>query len=551
MKKFLMISMLAYTFMAYAGQNNDLLVDGPGTRLRADAVMSQPRGKKAKKQKKAALDAPHSCRQKSIVILYDNDVHCAIDGYAKIAGLRDAISDTAWVAVVSNGDYIQGGTPGAISKGQYIIDVMRAVNYDAITLGNHEYDYKVPRMFELLRQLPASVVCANMYDALTGRCVFAPYAIKQVGEKRIAFIGAVTPSTMESEAYAFYDDAGKKIYDLQFEDVYQQVQRAADEARRAGADYVIVNSHLGEVPTNQNVDSHGLIANTRGIDVVLDGHTHSTIETETVMNKEGKPVLITQTGTQFANIGKLLITPDGKMSTSLYRTEDVTEKNAFVAQVIDSVYTLTKEIADQKLCHSDVDFLLFNEQGRSRARFSESNAGNLVTDAFRYVAKADIAFLNGGAIRNEAKAGDLTYGDLVSLLPYDNYLVVVEAKGALIVDMLNSLMSELPNENGQFPQTSGLRYTGHVSSHSVSDVAVLNAQTGQYEPIDPERTYTLAVTDYCVTGGGFNNKLKDCKVVKDAIMIYSDAFIKYVTEALKGHIGEEYGKPQGRITIVE
>ena len=91
---------------------------------------------------------PDPDANKSIVILSDNDVHCSIDGYARLAGLSDAIaaSDTAWVATVSCGDYLQGGNAGALSRGQYIVDVMQAVGYDAVTLGNHEFDYGMDRM---------------------------------------------------------------------------------------------------------------------------------------------------------------------------------------------------------------------------------------------------------------------------------------------------------------------------------------------------------------------------------------------------------------------
>ena len=86
--------------------------------------------------------------QKSIVILYENDAHCGIDGYTKMAGLRDAInqSDTAYAAAVCCGDFLQGNTTGAISKGQYIADILRLMDYHALTLGNHEFDYGVPRM---------------------------------------------------------------------------------------------------------------------------------------------------------------------------------------------------------------------------------------------------------------------------------------------------------------------------------------------------------------------------------------------------------------------
>ena len=487
---------------------------------------------------------------RSIVVLYENDVHCAIDGYAKIAGLRNAIADTADVAVVSSGDFIQGGTVGAISKGQYIIDIMDAVGYDAVTLGNHEFDYGTPRMFELLRRMPTPVVNTNLYDISAGRNVFSPYTIKTMGDRRVAFVGVTTPGTMESEAYAFYDDTGTLLYDLQHVDVYAQVQEAVNTARRAGADYVIVLSHLGEDKTKRNVDSHGLVSATRGIDVVLDGHTHSVIQADTMLNKEGKPVLVTQTGTKFQNIGKLLITPDARFSTTLLPIDTLMPSDVYVKHVTDSVKEVMRKIVERKVCSSDVALRILDDAGRQAVRTGETNAGDIVADAFRYVTGAEIAVVNGGAIRTECKAGDLTYGDIIALLPYDNNLMRIEVKGSTIVDMLTDLMSDLPKESGQFPQVAGMKFTAHVSMHSVSDVMVLNAKTQQYEPIDLSRTYIVGTTDYCVTGGGLNNKLKGSKVLKSGIMNYGYALIEYVTKVLKGNIGQQYAQPQGRITVV-
>ena len=139
-------------------------------------------------------------KQKSIVILYENDVHCGIDGYAKLAGLRDAInkSDTAYAAAVCVGDFLQGNTTGAISKGQYIIDIMKGVGYDAITLGNHEFDYGVPRQEELLRQVNAPVVCANFFEPSTPAPFYPAYVIKQYGPKRPKAIRSTTQTVLNS-----------------------------------------------------------------------------------------------------------------------------------------------------------------------------------------------------------------------------------------------------------------------------------------------------------------------------------------------------------------
>ncbi len=243
-------------------------------------------------------------KDKSIVVLYDNDVHCGVDGYAKIAGLRNAISDTAYVAVVSCGDYLQGGTVGAISEGKYVADIMRHVGYDAVTLGNHEFDYKTPRMFSLLSYINAPVTSVNLRNMSTGEFCFAPYVIKKMGKRKVAFVGATTPTTVSTEAYAFFDENEKQLFDLCANDIYRLVQNAADKARKEGADYVVVLSHLGEDKNYLNVDSHGLIHNVAGVDAVLDGHTHSVIPSDTVHNKKGQPVPISQTGTKFANIGK-------------------------------------------------------------------------------------------------------------------------------------------------------------------------------------------------------------------------------------------------------
>ena len=436
---------------------------------------------------------------------------------------------------------------GAISKGQYVVDIMRALSYDAITLGNHEFDYGMERMFQLLRQVPAPIVCCNLYDVRLGRNAFAPYVMKRVGNRRIAFVGVVTPTSMEDEAYAFRDEHDSIVYELQREDIPVLVQRAVDEARKAGADYVIVDSHLGERPTARHSDSHTLVANTTGIDIVLDGHTHSSIVADTVQNKVGKPIIVTQTGTKFANIGKLLITPDGNMTVSLIPVETVIEKNAFVAELVDSIHTMLNEQTSRLVCHSEVDLRITDDEGNEAVRLGETNAGDIVTDAFRHITGSDISVLNCGSIRNEVKAGDLTYGDLLSLLPYDNYIVVAEVKGSTILSMLTKLISFLPKPDGQFPQVSGMKFVIHEKEHRVSDVKILNGATQHYEPINPDRVYTVATTKYCVTDGGLYNTLKGSKIILETKRTYNDIFIEYVTKNLNGYIGQEYAQPQGRI----
>lgn len=496
---------------------------------------------------KAATSQPE--KEKSIVVIYENDVHCGIEGYAKIAGLRDAVADTANVALVSNGDYLQGGTAGAISKGQYVVDIMKHVGYTAVTLGNHEFDYGIPRMKELLSQLEGTdVVCSNLVD-LSYKRVYKAFTIKRYGNKRVAFIGVVTPTAKYTEEYAFVDENDKPMYKLCEQSTYKVVQDCVDAVRAAGVDYVVVLSHLGEAKNPIDTDSHGLAARTTGIDVILDGHTHNVVPQCVVKNKEGKDVLISQTGTKVENVGMLVITPDGKMSTRLVPAKDLVRENAEVRHVTDSINALAAELVNRQICVSDYDLRILDERGKQAVRYSETNAGDLVTDAYRIITGADFAITNGGGIRSEVKAGNLTYGDIVSLLPYDNYVCLVDITGKQLFEVLKACTALYPEENGDFPQVSGLKYTIDVKNRSITDLVVLDKNTNEYVPVDMDKTYNLATIDYCITGGGLAGLLKKNNITKPSIKVYNECLIQYVTEVLKGHIGEEYAKPQGRIKV--
>ena len=490
--------------------------------------------------------------QKSIVILYENDAHCGIDGYTKMAGLRDAInqSDTAYAAAVCCGDFLQGNTTGAISKGQYIADILRLMDYHALTLGNHEFDYGVPRMRALLEQVGTPVVCANLYEAGEQHPMFAPYVIHQYGDKKVAYVGACTPETMILEGYSFYDTNGILLYDLKPKTFYELIQQAVDAARGEGADYVVLLSHVGETPQSMGFSSHRLVNNTRGIDVVLDGHSHEIFEGVKVKNLDGKEIIVTQTGTQFANVGKLVITPDGRFITQLVKSKDIPYANAKVTAATDSIHQKVKAVTSEVVAHSDYTLVVSDENDQWIVRGEETNAGDLVADAYRYAMKADIGMENGGGIRNDINAGDITYGDIIGMLPYDNTLRRIMVSAEQLQQMLIRCTSLVPVLDGNFPQVSGLRFTVHSKSHTVSDIEILQAD-GSYAPIDMQRTYSVALTNYNHEGGGFFECFKKCVVLQESTMRYYEALSDYLHTVLGGTTGATYAQPQGRIRIVE
>ena len=491
-----------------------------------------------------------SKRQKTVVILYENDVHCAIDGYAKLAGLRDAIvaADTACVGVVSSGDFLNGALPGTISSGQYIVDLMRRVGYDAVTPGNHEFDFGVPRMTALLPQIGAPVVCTNLFREDDQRPLYPGGVIKSYGEKRVGYVGVCTPASMVDEAYAFFDETGRKRYDLRSDDVVTLVQHTVDSVRRAGADYVVVLSHLGEAEYGGFIDSHTLVKSITGVDAVLDGHTHSTVPCETVADLNKHEVPVTQTGTQFASVGKLLITADGRISTSLIPINNIPYSSLRVTAAVDSIKRLTSTITGEVIGRSDFELTATDSVGDWLVRKEETNLGDLCADAFREYFCADIGLVNGGGIRNNIPPGTITFGDAVNALPYCDLMCKIEVSGEMLLNMLKKCTERYPQADGSFPQVAGMRFTLHASPHAVTDVQVLNRTTAQYEPLRPDGRYTVAVSDYYKSG--FGGTLKNAASIEQTTEVTYTVLSQYIKNTLGGDVSA-YRAPQGRIVIEE
>ena len=202
-----------------------------------------------------------------LVILYENDVHCAIEGYAKLSAMKKELAQTVhYVGLVSSGDFVQGSSLGAVSQGEYIVNTMNLVGYDAFTLGNHEFDYKLPRLQELTALMNTKPVCCNFGKIGEEASLFQPYTIVSYGETDIAYIGVTTPDTITSSSpIQFMDEQGNYIYTFHGTDLYQTVQNTIDAAVAKGADYVIALTHLGTESVYEQWSAQALIANTAGL----------------------------------------------------------------------------------------------------------------------------------------------------------------------------------------------------------------------------------------------------------------------------------------------
>ena len=506
-----------------------------------------------------------------IVVVFENDVHAAVDGYARLAGIREQQKLlTPYVTTVSCGDFVQGDVVASVSSGENIVEIMNQVKYDVLTLGNHEFDFGVTQMFKLMQDLEASVVCANFCDLRSGNHPFPAYQIVRYGDVDIAYIGFTTSTTMTNVSpKTFQDDNGNFIYDFTQGAFYQRAQACIDDARSEGADYVVVLAHLGDEDKGGHASSVSLIKQTTGIDVVLDGHDHHTIADTLIADLEGMPVLLASTGTKFANVGLLTLATEGVFSSCLVPT------NSVVTPVSSRIQKFVDEIKDKALADgkrvvgvSDVTMSVNDEFGQRMVRNQECAIGNFCADAFRVVLNTDIAMMNGGGIRSEIRQGDVTYNDLLSVFPYNNTACVSTITGRQLLDVLEFSVCFLPNEDGSFMHVSGLKFEVDASVPSqvvldehnlfshvgegerrVSNLLVWDKEEQAYKPVDLERSYTLASINYLLRNMGGSGVFRYTELKEDNLGQDVEILTSFINQELDGRIGKQYADTEGRIVI--
>lgn len=506
-----------------------------------------------------------------VVVLYTNDVHCAVDGYVSVAQTKAALEAAGKeVVLVDCGDAVQGDTIGTLSNGEYIVEMMNSLGYAVASLGNHEFDYGMERFMKLKDMAEYEYVSCNFVDK-DGNAILSPYKIVEAGGHKIAFVGIVTPETLTSTnpanlrgedgeyAYGFcQDETGEKLY--------AAVQTAVDAAKADGADVVIALAHLGIEEVCQPWTSSDVITNTTGINVMLDAHSHTVMEQELVKNKDGKEVVLTSTGTKLANMGCLVIGADGTFTSSLINDNGIAD---LVAEKKDGL----AEITEQVVAHTDVDLIVNDPVAKDSegnairiVRSQETNLGDLCADAYRAITGADIAIVNGGGVRATIPAGDITYGQIISVHPFGNELCLKEVTGQTILDVLEMGVRNLPGENGGFMQVSGITFDIDVNVESTVETdengafvkvagarRVSNVMIGGVA-LDPAKTYTVASHNFLLkdAGDGFS-MLSEGELLLDSIMLDNQVLITYITENLGGTVGSDYADPygQGRINIIQ
>jgi len=455
-----------------------------------------------------------------IRILYVNDFHGFAEPYkplgsdelhggiAYLAAKVDKLRKEKPSLFLAAGDMIQGNNWANLFQGESVIELMNEMGFDAMVLGNHEFDFGQEVLKKRISETKFPVLGANV-ERLES---LKPYVIKELEGVKVAIIGLVTEDTPISTH-------PKNVSGLIFLSPIDTLLKKIKEVKKK-ADIVVVLSHLGH-PVDRI-----LAERVMGIDLIVGGHTHSKIT---------KPVrigntIIVQAWEHAKALGVLDLTlRNGKMVSIDGHLEEVKpkmgEENKVVFTIVEKYRQKVDAVLNERVGEAEVD--LDGENVRRR----ETNLGNLIADIMRYTSGADVAVINGGAIRKSIRKGEMSVRDVYNALPFDNYIVAFKLTGRQIKEALEHGVSTAEEKEGRFPQISGLHFKYVLSGKKGSRVKEILIAG---KPIDPDKDYILATNDYLAAGGDgykvFGEALKTSRdfpiiggMMKGEEVVYTDS----------------------------
>lgn len=508
------------------------------------------------------------------VILHTNDVHGYIDNYAKVTALKaELVKRGAEVIMVDAGDYSNGNTYVVPSMGGAAVEMMNAAGYEVVTLGNHEFDFGREQLMTNMADAKFTVVCANVLDK-DGKLLFdANKTITTASGLKIGFFGLETPETYRKVTPSFVSDL--TIY--KDSELYKCAQEQVDALK--DDDLVIGLFHLGVDGESVGVRSVDVYQNTTGIDMIIDGHSHTVMTT----TEKGEP--IQSTGEYLENIGVIVIDNETKkiednflIATKILGEDGKTvvselDKDETVDAAAQKIIAAVKEEYGTVIGKTEVDLLGERADVRSHA----TNLGNLVADALLWsVLNGDekltvdddhvVAITNGGGIRASVATGDITKDSMIAVCPFiTNIVAVVYVSGETLLTALEAATAYTPV--GAYPQTSGIKFTvdntkefvkgeeyptGYFAPASINRV---NIESVNGQDFDPEATYAVVTNSFVADGGdayyAFKAEYQKDGGGFDTGIVMNNAMIDYIVNELGGVVtAEKYGTVRDDETII-
>lgn len=473
-----------------------------------------------------------------LTIVHTNDVHSRVTGndndligYARLATLVKELREAGNLILLDAGDTTHGLPIATVSNGESIIRLMNQIGYDAMVPGNHDFNYGYERLVELNEMADFPILAANVVKEDETRDL-QEYTIIEIDGLKVGIFGLTTQETT-------YKSNPKNTEGLEFRDPVAVAEEMVVKLEEEGVDLIIALAHIG-VDEESHPKATDVAERVEGIDIIVDGHSHTKLD-------EGKLVgdtLIVQAGEHLKNIGLVDIEfVDGeiaKKEAKLISFEEALEleEDEEISKEIVRLEEENQKILSVAIGQSNVE--LVGE--REVVRAGESNLGNLATDAMLDITGADVAMTNGGGIRASIPAGEITKGNVLEVFPFGNYIVVLELTGEEILNALEHGVDTYPELAGKFPHVAGMTYKIDPSKEAGNRIVELLVDG---EPIELDKSYTLATNDFMAVGGDGYTMFEDAPIVGEFEGL-DEALIKYIEK-----IGVVEYEVEGRITAIE
>ncbi|MEN1759816.1 5'-nucleotidase C-terminal domain-containing protein [Anoxynatronum sibiricum] len=467
----------------------------------------------------------------SLIILHTNDIHGRGEAFGKLATLVSQYrGGDHQVLLLDAGDTFHGIPFATVPEGASIATLMNAVGYDAMTAGNHDFNYGQSRLVALDGLTDFPILAANVYKA-DGTRLLDPYVLVEMDGFTVGIFGLATPETL-------FKTHPNNVTGLTFADPVSEAAAMVEELKDM-ADVIIAIGHLGiDEETEYAARSNAVATEVDGIHVFVDGHSHDLLEDGMMAGD----TLIVSAGYHGSHMGIVeLSIVDGQVVETMAGVvvvsgDEELEANEAVTEIFAAQQAELEEMLAEPLGSTAVKL----EGERDFVRTGETNLGNLIADVLKNASGADIAFTNGGGIRASIEAGVITRGDVVTAFPFGNNIEVKEVTGAVVKEILEHGTRAYPEASGGFPHVAGMSYQIDLS-RSVGDRIVNLMVNG--EPIDMEASYLLATNDFLAAGGDDYTMLGGLPTVA-RMMAMDEALADYLAAA-----GEIAPEVESRITV--
>ncbi|MGB4661566.1 MAG: 5'-nucleotidase C-terminal domain-containing protein [Mobilitalea sp.] len=469
------------------------------------------------------------------VILHTNDSHGravpdsynAYMGFTAVSALKKSYEKAgAEVILLDAGDSLHGLPFANMVQGKSIVELMNLAGYDAMTPGNHDFNYGTNTLLITKDMMDFPLLSSNITNKSDGSDFLEDHITIDKNGVTYGIFGLSTPETA-------YKTNPNNVTAIEFTDPVAAATEEVKELKAEGADVIIALSHLG-TDLSSVVTSTSVATQVDGIDLVVDGHSHSTYDTGLTVGD----TLIVSTGQYIQNIGVVMIDSTGKMEADLVNATEFTGTDAAIDELAATYTSSQDELLSEVIGYSTVDL----DGIREHVRAFETNMGDLATDAFRWATDADVAITNGGGIRASIEIGDITKKSIVTVFPFGNYVVTKNVTGEALLLALEHGASTYPEPLGAFLQVSGITFTIDATKEAGSRIK--NAKINGVA-LDPKASYLLATNDFIIAGGDGYTMLADFAIANEFGSM-EDVLYDYLE--VKGDVTEPKG---GRITIIE